>query len=175
MAAEVSVVVSNRANAPALDRAKKAGIPGFVVNAVKGETKEAFEKQIGEIFNRHGVNLVVLAGFMRIVSPWLISRFKNRIINIHPALLPSFPGLSAQKQALEYGVRLSGCTVHFVDEGCDTGPIILQTAVPVLDTDTVESLSERILKEEHKLLPKAVDLLAKNKVKVTGRRVEILP
>ena len=175
MAAQVSVVISNRPDTPALDRAKKAGIPGFVVTAVKGESKENFEKKIEAILDRHGVTLVVLAGFMRIVSPYLVSRFRNRIINIHPALLPSFPGLDAQKQALEYGVRLSGCTVHFVDDGCDTGPIILQTTVPVMLQDTVESLSARILKKEHQLLPKAVDLLAKNKVSVTGRRVEISP
>lgn len=173
MAAEVAVVVSNRSDATALDRARKAGISAYAVTTEKGESKEAFEKQVEALFNRHGVNLVVLAGFMKIVSPWLVARFKNRIINIHPALLPAFPGLLAQKQALEYGARFSGCTVHFVDEGCDTGPIILQAVVKVLPQDTVESLSARILKEEHQLLPKAVDLLARNKVKVTGRRVEI--
>ncbi|MBI2339447.1 MAG: phosphoribosylglycinamide formyltransferase [Deltaproteobacteria bacterium] len=172
--ARIAVVISNRPGAPALERAAKAGIPCETLVASKNEGKEAFEKRIEEILKRHGVDLVVLAGFMRIVSPWLISRFKNRIINIHPALLPSFPGLESQRQALEYGVKFSGCTVHFVNEGCDTGPIILQAAVPVLPGDTVESLSERILAEEHQLLPKAVDLLAKNKVKIAGRRVEIL-
>ncbi len=169
----LAVVISNKPGVLALERAQKAGIPVEVLEANKGEKREAYDQRLASLLQRYQIELVVLAGFMRVLSPSFVSLFKNRIINIHPSLLPSFPGLEAQKQALEAGVSTSGCTVHFVDEGCDTGSVILQKEVPVKPDDTVETLSARILIEEHKLLPKVVDLLARNKVKVIGRKVEI--
>lgn len=171
--ATVAVVVSDNPSAPALKKAEKAGIEFFSVPFQKGESKKDFEEKIAAILEGHGVELVVLAGFMRILSPYFVLKFPNRIINIHPSLLPAFPGLESQKQALCHGVRHAGCTVHFVDTDCDSGPIILQAVVPVKPSDTAESLSARILKKEHALLPKAIDLIAKNKVKVVGRKVEI--
>lgn len=171
--ARIAAVISNKPQAMALERASKAGIPTAVLTSQKGESRESYEKKVEASLKEYGVELIVLAGFMRLVSPYLISKYPQRIINIHPALLPAFPGLDAQKQALDYGARYSGCTVHIVDEGCDTGPIILQSVVPILAGDTVESLSARILKEEHKLFPKAIDLISRNKVKVSGRHVEI--
>ena len=136
-----------------------------------------YDKKIISILTKYGVTpkngLVCLAGFMRIISPEFVKKYKNRIINIHPALLPSFPGLDSQKQALEYGVKYSGCSVHFVDAGMDTGPIIIQAIVKIKENDTEESLSKRILKEEHRIYPEAVNLIARNKVKVSGRRTII--
>lgn len=170
---KIAVVISNRKEAPALERAKKAAIPTRILLSQPGENRENYNQKLAGVLQNYQVDLVVLAGFMRILSPQMISSYPHRIINIHPSLLPAFPGLDAQKQALEAGVRTSGCTVHFVDEGCDTGPVILQKEVPVKPDDTVETLSARILVEEHKLLPKVVDLLARNKVKITGHKVEI--
>lgn len=161
----VTIVISDNPEAPGLIKAQKAGIPTKIVTYRKGENREDAEKEIAAIFDQHSVELVVLAGFMRLVSPWLIARYPGRMINIHPSLLPAFPGLEAQKQALKQGVKVSGCTVHLVDSGCDTGPILLQEAVPVLAGDTPETLSARILEKEHILLPKAIDLFARNKVK----------
>lgn len=173
MNARVAVVISNKADAYALERAKQFGVKAIALPQQKGEAREAYEARIVEILNAHQVNLVVLAGFMRILSPYLVGQFKNRILNIHPSLLPAFPGLNAQEQAIQAGATESGCTVHLVDEGCDTGPIVLQSRVQVLPNDTAHTLSERILSEEHRLLPKAVDLFAKNKVTIQGRNVVV--
>lgn len=170
IAAEVVCVISNKKEAPALDRAKRDSVPTFVVSYAKGEPAESTEKKMIEIFRRHQVELVVLAGFMRILTPAFINEFPHRIINVHPALLPAFPGLAAQEQAFNYGVKVTGATVHVVDAVCDGGPILLQETVPVLPEDTVETLSARILKKEHEILPKAIDLFAKNKVHLAGRK-----
>ena len=168
--AKISVVISNNQEAYAIERAKKNGIP---VEVVTDKDQKDSEKKMIEIIERYGADLIVLAGFMRLLSPDFVRRFKNRIMNIHPALLPSFPGLKAQKKALLHGVKFSGCTVHFVDEGCDTGPIIIQAVVPVYDDDTEETLAERILKEEHKIYPQAIQLFAEGRLYVEGRRVLI--
>jgi len=171
--AVMKVLITDNPGAFAVERAKKHGIEHVVMSPKKYASKDAyFEGIAGELKGR-GVGLVVLAGFMRIVRRPLIDAFRNRIMNIHPALLPSFPGLHGQKQAHDYGVKISGCTVHFVDEGMDTGPIIIQAAVPVRDDDTAESLSERILKFEHRIYPEAIKLFSEGRVKVVGRKVVI--
>lgn len=169
--AEISVVISNKSDAFALERAKKHCIPSVVISHKDFDKREDFEKELVNALEKSGVDFIVLAGFMRILSPFFINKYKNRIINIHPALLPSFPGVNAQKQALHYGVKITGCSVHFVDEGVDSGPIILQCAVPVFDNDDEHSLSKRILKEEHKLLIKSLKLLIEDKIVIQGRRV----
>lgn len=166
--ATIQVVLSNKADAPALAKAQAAGIKTVIVPAIKGEIREDYDTRLVHELKKNQVELVVLAGFMRLISSKLLEAFPNRIINIHPSLLPLFPGLHAQKQALDAGVKVSGCTVHFVDGGCDTGPIILQTQVPIEKNDTEETLAARILVEEHKILPKAIDLIAKNKVKASS-------
>lgn len=171
--AEIAIIISNIPNAYALERAKNHKINTKVIDYKAFKSREEFEKSIIEILKTQGVELVCLAGFMRILSPFFINTFKHRIMNIHPALLPSFPGTHAQKQAFDYGVKISGCTVHFVDEGTDTGPIIIQEAVPVLDSDTEESLSARILEKEHTLYPQAIKLFAEGKIEVRGRKVII--
>ena len=171
--AEIAIVISNISGAYALSRAEKHSIKTKVIEHRNFKSREEFEKSIIEVLRTEGVELVCLAGFMRILSSFFINTFKHRIINIHPALLPSFPGTHAQKQALNYGVKIAGCTVHFVDEGTDTGPIILQEAVPVLDNDTEESLSSRILEKEHILYSKAIMLFAEGKIEVKGRKVLI--
>jgi phosphoribosylglycinamide formyltransferase-1 len=153
---EIAVVVSDRPDAFALKRLEGRDIPGLVVERGAFPDREAFEAAIVDVLEKHRVNLVVLAGFMRVLSPWFIRRFPRRIVNIHPSLLPSFTGLHAQRQALEHGVKIAGCTVHFVDETLDGGPIIAQAAVPVLPGDTEETLSDRILVEEHRLLPSVI-------------------
>ncbi len=173
-----AVVISNKPNAKGLKIAKKLGINIKIIESrgFKG-SRWQYDKKVIEALREHGVTprngLVCLAGFMRIISPEFIKKYKNRIINIHPALLPAFPGLDSQKQALEHGAKYSGCTVHFVDTGMDTGPIIIQAVVKVTEKDSVESLSKRILKEEHKIYPKAVNLFARKKIKVSGRRTII--
>jgi len=172
--ADVVLVISDVEKAPALDRARKAGIEAVYIGRKGFATREDFERCIGDHLEGRGVDLVILAGFMRVLSRSFVSRFRWRIMNIHPSLLPSFPGLEAQRQAIEYGVKVSGCTVHFVDEGMDTGPIIIQAAVPVLEGDTVETLSERILKEEHRIYPEAIRLYAEGRLVVEGRRVRVL-
>ncbi|MCX5751558.1 MAG: phosphoribosylglycinamide formyltransferase [Candidatus Saganbacteria bacterium] len=172
--AQVAVVISNKADAYGLERAKKHGIPAVVLEPKDFKDKDAYEKEIIGVFDKAGVGLVCLAGYMRIVGQELLKKYQGKMINIHPALLPSFPGLHGQKQALDYGVKVSGVTVHFVDEGCDTGPVILQTAVPVLENDTEGSLSDRILEQEHKLYPMAVKLIAEGKLRIKGRKVQIL-
>lgn len=173
-----AVVISNKPNAKGLKIAKKLGVNTEVIESknFKG-SRWQYDKKIIESLTKHGVTpqngLVCLAGFMRIISPEFVKKYKNRIINIHPALLPAFPGLDSQKQALDYGAKYSGCTVHFVDTGMDTGPIIIQAVVKVKENDTEETLAKRILKEEHKIYPEAVNLFARKKIKVSGRRTKI--
>ncbi len=170
---EIAVVVSDHKEAFALERAAKAGIPTAVVELKGCKDKAEFEDKIDAALREAGAEVVVLAGFMRILTGHFISRWEHKIINIHPALLPSFKGLDAQGQAVDYGVKVAGCTVHFVDEGTDTGPIILQKVVPVLDDDTEETLAARILKEEHKALPEAIQLWADGKLTIKGRKVYV--
>jgi phosphoribosylglycinamide formyltransferase 1 len=170
--ANIEVVVSNIPGVFALDRAKKSGIKTVVINGKEFQDRSSYEKEIIKVLDDNKVELVCLAGYMRLLSPEFVKHFKGHIMNIHPALLPAFPGLHVQKTALEYGVKFSGCTVHFVDEGCDTGPIIIQAAVPVLDNDTEATLSARILEEEHKIYPKAIKLFSEGKLKIEGRRVK---
>jgi len=171
--AEVAVVISDKKEAYALVRARKHGIPAYFINPEDFPDKISYEKAIVEKLKAHGVQLVLLAGYMRIVTRTLIDAFHGNVMNIHPALLPSFKGLHAQRQALEYGVRYTGCTVHFVTEDVDSGPIILQAVVPVYDTDTEETLSQRILEQEHIIYPKAVQLFAEGRLEIRGRRVFI--
>ncbi len=170
---EVVCVISNKADAFGLERARKHGIAAIHLDHRSFSGRNEYDSALVNTLQEFNVDLVILAGFMRIVTPVLLDAFPNRVMNIHPALLPSFPGLDAQKQAIEYGAKLSGCTVHFVDAGTDTGPIILQTAVPILEDDTEESLAERIHHEEHKLYPAAIQLFAEGRLKVDGRRVII--
>ena len=170
----ISVVISDKADAYALERAANAGIKTVVVARKECASKEEFEDKIHAALVEAGCELVVLAGFMRILSGNFVSKWHNKIINIHPALLPSFPGLDGQGQALEYGVKFTGCTVHFVDEGTDTGPIILQKVVPVLDDDTHDTLAARILEQEHKAMPEALKLWAENKLVIEGRKVKVV-
>jgi len=172
--AKIEILIVDNPNAYAIERAKKHGIPHLYINPKDFPSKEAFYEKIKDELISKGVELVVLAGFMRIVKKPLLDAFPNRIMNIHPALLPSFPGLHGQKQAVDYGVRISGCTVHFVDEGVDSGPIIIQAAVPVHPDDTEDTLSERILKLEHKIFPEAIRLFAEGRLIVEGRKVKIL-
>jgi phosphoribosylglycinamide formyltransferase-1 len=173
IAAKVAVVISNNADAYGLERAKKHNIPAIVVDAKAFENKDKYEEEIVSLLEKHKVDLVCLAGYMKIVGPVLLGKYKGKMLNIHPALLPAFPGLHVQKKALDYGVKVAGCTVHFVDEGCDTGPIIVQKVVPVEEGDTEDSLSARILEEEHKAYPEAIDLLAKGELSIEGRVVRI--
>ena len=168
--AEIALVISNREGAPGLERAKARGIPSQMIPS-KGLEREAYDKLVVAALHRACVELVCLAGFMRLLSPYFIAAFPHRILNIHPSLLPSFPGLEAQRQALEYGVKFSGCTVHFVDENLDAGPIVAQAVVPVRDEDTAESLAARILAEEHRIYSEAVRLVLSGKFRVEGRRV----
>lgn len=171
--ADVKIVVSDVATAKALDRARKFGVPAVVHERKDYPTKQDYEKAIVGDLKRHEVELVCLAGYMRIVGKEFLSAFPNRVINIHPALLPSFPGLDAQELAWDYGVKVSGCTVHFVDEQTDHGPIILQATVPVMDNDTVDSLRERILKQEHRIYSEAIQLYAEGRLTIEGRCVRI--
>lgn len=173
--AEVVVVISNREDAAALDRARKRKIPAFFINTADFKNRGEYEKKVVSLLREKKVELVVLAGYMLIVGKPLLNAFRNRIINIHPALIPSFPRLHAQRQALKYGVKISGCTVHFVDESLDAGPIIVQAAVPVMENDTEESLAARILEQEHRILPAAIQLFSEKRLKIDGRRVRILP
>jgi len=167
---EVAVVVSNVEAAPGLDRARKAGIPA-VFRDHRGKKREAYDAEIVDILRAHQVDLVCLAGFMRLLSPVFVRAFPGRIVNIHPALLPAFPGLDAQRQAWEHGAKVSGATVHLVDEGLDSGPIVAQAAVVVPSSDTEDTLAARILEAEHRLYPRAVRLLLEGRCRVEGRRV----
>ncbi len=171
---EIAVVISDKADAYALERARKAGIKTVAVARKECVSKEEFETRITASLEAEQCELVVLAGFMRILSGGFVNHWHHRIINIHPALLPSFPGLHGQGQAVAYGVKFSGCTVHFVDEGTDSGPIILQKVVPVLDDDTEDSLADRILVQEHIALPEALGLWAEDKLVIDGRKVRVL-
>jgi len=172
---EPGVLISNNPDAPVLEIAEGHGVEReVIVPKAKGEEgRLEFEREAHKIFESHGVTLVVLAGFMRVLSPYLIRRYKWRMMNIHPALLPAFPGLHAHRQVLEYGAKVSGCTVHYVDEGVDTGPIILQHAVPVREDDTEETLAKRVLVFEHRLYSKAIQLHADGRLRVEGRRVRV--
>lgn len=172
---EIVGVLSDNPKAKALERASAHGLRTAVLEAASYPDRRAYGEAVRDLLKSWGTEIVALAGFMRLLDPVVINAFPGRILNIHPSLLPAFPGLHAQRQALEYGVRVSGCTVHLVDEGMDTGPIVLQAAVPVLPDDTEETLAARILKEEHRLYPEAIRLLATGRLKVEGRRVVILP
>lgn len=171
--ATVRTVVSNRKDAYGLARARAHGIPAAVLDHRDFPSREDYDRALAEHLERNGVDLVVLAGFMRLLSPVFIRSFPNRVMNIHPALSPSFAGLHGQRQALEYGVRFTGCTVHFVTEGCDDGPVIIQAVVPVLPDDTEETLSQRILVQEHRIYPRAIQLYCEGRLAVEGRKVRV--
>jgi phosphoribosylglycinamide formyltransferase-1 len=168
--AEIAVVISNRADAPGIEIARARGLEAIVLPS-KNLDRETYDRQIVAKLHEKRTECVVLAGYMRILSGFMLHAFPLRILNIHPSLLPAFPGLDAQHQALEHGVKFSGCTVHFVDEGLDSGPIISQAIVPVMDNDTAETLAARILKEEHRIYPEAIGLVLSGKYRITGRRV----
>jgi phosphoribosylglycinamide formyltransferase-1 len=172
--AEIAVVLSNIREAPGLERARQRGLETFFLPS-RGLNREGYDEQIVAALKARQVQLVCLAGFMRLLSARFIEAFPHRILNIHPSLLPAFPGLNAQGQALRYGVRYSGCTVHFVDEGLDSGPIILQSVVPVLPNDTEHTLADRILAEEHQIYSKAIQIVLQNRIRIEGRRVIIVP
>ena len=168
--ARIALVISNRADAGGLERARALGFPARFIPS-KGKDRDAYDNELIAALRESEVNIVCLAGFMRLLGPGFVRAFPSRILNIHPALLPAFPGLEAQKQALDYGVKFTGCTVHLVDEGVDTGPILSQAVVPVLEDDTVETLSARILKEEHRIYSEAIRLMCEDRVRAVGRRV----
>lgn len=168
--AEIAIVISNKPNARGLQRAKERGISAEYI-ASRGLEREEYDRLVVARLQQAEVDVVCLAGFMRLLSAYFVEQFPNRILNIHPSLLPSFPGIEAQKQAIEHGVKFSGCTVHFVDEHLDAGPILVQAIVPVLDEDTEETLSERILQEEHRIYTDAINLVLSGKFRVEGRRV----
>ncbi|ALC16476.1 formyltetrahydrofolate-dependent phosphoribosylglycinamide formyltransferase [Desulfuromonas soudanensis] len=175
LAAEISVVISNKPDSGALQRARNAGIPALCIDHRNFPTREDFDRAVVAALLEAGVELIVLAGFMRLISDVFLDAFPGRIMNIHPALLPAFPGLHVQRKALEYGARVTGATVHFVDGGVDTGPIVIQAVVPILDDDTEESLSARILEQEHRIYPRAIELFAQGRLRIDGRRVRIEP
>ena len=170
--AEISIVITDKPNVKALERAEIAGIKNICIDRKTFDNRADFESEL--LKNLAGVDLVILAGFMRILSPEFVKHFTGRLMNIHPSLLPSFKGAHAHRDALAYGVKVSGCTVHFVDEGTDSGPIILQAAVEVKDDDTEETLSARILEQEHIIYPKAIQLFVEGRLKIEGRHVKIL-
>ena len=174
VAADIAVVLTDKPDAFALERAASAGIKAVCVNRKQFDGRESFEQALVSELQAAGVTLVVLAGFMRILTPYFVRQYAGRIMNIHPALLPSFPGAHAHQDVLAYGVKISGCTVHFVDEGTDSGPIILQAAVPVLDGDTEEALGARVLEQEHIIYPRAIQLYREGKLEIHGRHVHIL-
>jgi len=173
VAADPVVVLSNQPEAAGLVRAGELGVATEVVPSKGVKPREEHERRVVEVLRRYRVDLVCLAGYMRLLSPWMVAQFPGRILNIHPALLPSFPGLHAQQQALEYGAKVTGCTVHFVDEQCDHGPIVLQAAVPVMEGDTEETLAARVLEQEHRLYPEAVALFFAGRLSIEGRRVRV--
>ncbi|HLW82771.1 MAG TPA: phosphoribosylglycinamide formyltransferase [Candidatus Acidoferrales bacterium] len=168
--AEISLVISHRENAPGIERARARGIEARVIPS-KGWDREIYDRQVAAALHERKVDLVCLAGYMRLLSAYFVQEFRGCILNIHPSLLPAFPGLEAQRQALEHGAKFAGCTVHFVDENLDAGPIILQSAVPVRDNDTVDSLSKRILAEEHRIYSEAVRIVLDGRYRIEGRRV----
>lgn len=167
--AQIAVVISNIKDAPGLARAQAMGLETRFLPS-KGKDREAYDREVVAVLKQFRVDLVCLAGFMRILSPYFVREFPGRILNVHPALLPAFPGVEAQKQALEHGVKFTGCTVHIVDEQVDHGPIVCQAVVPVLDDDTAETLSARILKEEHRIYSEAICLILEDRVRIEGRR-----
>ena len=171
--ATIGVVIANKPDAKALERAKTAGIDAVCVNHKEFSSQRDFEEKMAEVLKEHGVTLVILAGFMRILSPYFVTQFAGRIMNIHPSLLPSFGGAHAHRDVLAYGVKVSGCTIHFVDEGMDSGPIILQETVSVLDDDDEDTLAARVLEKEHILYPKAIELYLNGKLETVGRKVKI--
>jgi len=171
--AEVALVISNNPDAGALIRAADAGAPNTCINHRDFSSRESFDRAVVTALQDAGVELVCLAGFMRLITEDFLAAFPGRVMNIHPALLPAFPGLDVQRKAIEYGARFSGCTVHFVDSGVDTGPVIIQAVVPILDGDTPEDLAGRILSQEHKVYPRAIQLFAEGRLKIEGRRVRI--
>jgi phosphoribosylglycinamide formyltransferase 1 len=170
LSAEIAVVLSNRSAAPGLEAARKRGLMAVALPS-RGLDREIYDRMLGDELEKHGVELVCLAGFMRLLSAGFIRRFPERILNIHPSLLPAFPGLDAQHQALEHGVKIAGCTAHFVDEQLDAGPIVLQAPVPVRDDDTVDTLSARILAEEHRIYSEAIGIVLAGRYSLDGRRV----
>ena len=172
--AQIVVVISNRADAPGIESARRRGLNALVIPS-KGKRREEHDREVVAALRENKVELVCLAGYMRLLSPWFVQQFPNHILNIHPALLPAFPGLEAQKQAFEYGVKVSGCTVHFVDADLDHGAIIVQKVVPVLDTDDEHSLAARILEQEHTAYTEGIRIVLEEKFTVQGRRVVILP
>jgi phosphoribosylglycinamide formyltransferase-1 len=172
--AEISVALSNREDAPGIGKARARGIETLVISS-KGLEREAYDKLVIAALQARQVDLVCLAGYMRLLSPQFVAAYRQRILNIHPSLLPSFPGLEAQRQALEHGAKFSGCTVQFVDENLDAGPIVLQACVPIEDSDTPETLAERILRQEHRIYAEAVRIVLEGRYRMEGRRVLILP
>jgi len=172
--AEIAIALSNREDAPGIEKARARGIEALVISST-GLEREAYDKLVIAALQAKQVDLVCLAGYMRLLSPQFVAAYRNRILNIHPSLLPSFPGLEAQRQALEHGAKFSGCTVHFVDENLDAGPIVLQACVPIEDGDTPETLAERILREEHRIYAEAVRIVLEGRYRMDGRRVLIVP
>ena len=168
--AELTIVVSNRESAGGIEKARQRGIEAVVIPS-KGKQREEYDREVVALLKEKKIDLVCLAGFMRLLSPYFVQEFRHRILNIHPALLPSFPGLEAQKQALEWGVKFSGCTIHLVDEHLDAGPIICQAVVPVEDGDTEEALAARILREEHRIYAEAINIVLSGRYRIDGRRV----
>jgi phosphoribosylglycinamide formyltransferase-1 len=168
--AELTIVVSNRESAGGIEKARQRGIEAVVVPS-KGKQREEYDREVVALLKEKKIDLVCLAGFMRLLSPYFVQEFRHRILNIHPALLPSFPGLEAQKQALEWGIKFSGCTVHLVDEHLDAGPIICQAVVPVEDGDTEETLAARILREEHRIYAEAINIVLSGRYRIEGRRI----
>jgi phosphoribosylglycinamide formyltransferase-1 len=168
--AEIAIVISNHEGAPGIEKARRRGLEARLIPS-KGLQREEYDRLVVAALEEKQVDLVCLAGFMRLLSPYFVAKFRNRILNIHPSLLPAFPSLEAQRQAVEHGVKISGCTVHFVDENLDAGPIILQAVVPVLDSDTPETLADRILVEEHRIYSEAVRFVLEGRYRLEGRRV----
>ncbi|MCC7473110.1 phosphoribosylglycinamide formyltransferase [Candidatus Nomurabacteria bacterium] len=177
LSAEIAVVISNKQDAVALERARTHGAPAVWLDpkpfAGRPESREAYDRAVLEVLQKHEVDVVLLAGYMKIVTAVLVSAYENRMMNIHPSLLPSFPGLDVQKKAIEHGCKIAGCTVHFVTEGVDEGPIIIQAAVPIVEGDTADTLAARILEHEHRIYPRAVQLYAEGRLRVEGRRVVV--
>ena len=177
LSAEIAVVISNKQDAVALERARTHGAPAVWLDpkpfAGRPESREAYDRAVLEVLQKHEVDVVLLAGYMKIVTAVLVSAYENRMMNIHPSLLPSFPGLDVQKKAIEHGCKIAGCTVHFVTEGVDEGPIIIQAAVPIAEGDTADTLAARILEHEHRIYPRAVQLYAEGRLRVEGRRVVV--
>ena len=171
--AEVGVIISNKETAPALERGRQHGVESIFLNPKDFASREAYDRELVTLLNARDIDLVCLAGYMKILTADFIRAFAGKIINIHPSLLPAFPGLDVQQKALDHGVKFAGCTVHFVEEEVDTGPIVLQAVVPVQDGDTAETLSARILEQEHKIYPRAIQLIAENRLRIQGRRVLI--